>query len=329
MDWGPVRGARWLAKAQPSLVFHARDRMLAGLTGNKFRLLSALATHAAAHLPVAVVSYDAASHAAASDPAHVHILMEDRPLYAPTAFHCVPSYLHGFWFFDEVGTRNNSTARLAPFDPRTVAAGFADGFAARLRTRFVEGNRSKFDQPRRGVAVPPGCLAFFAQDFRTPLHHRHHLTVPDMLDALIAARGDRIVVIKAHPNNKPDEVAALQARVGPGVVLVEASVHDILAACACVVTVTSACAFEGFVHGRPAVLGGQTDFHQNAVTLTRPKAMAGALDATMTRDWPHAQFLTWYLQRMCVRDHVDDLPRVLERLFRKGVAWADPGQGFH
>lgn len=301
--------------------------MLDGLTGGKFRLLTALAD--AAPVPVAVVAFDADSHAAASDPRHVHILMEDRPLFAPTAFHCVPSYLHGFWFFDEVATRNNSTARLARFDARTISAPFADGFARRLAARFIGRNRSKFDQPPRGQTVPERCLAFFAQDFRPPQNHRNHLGVLQMLDALIAARGDRTVVIKPHPNNKPDEVAALRDRTGPGVTMSDASIHDILAACACAVSVTSACAFEGFLHGKPAVLGGQTDFAQNAITLTDPARMGDALAATMARDWPHAQFLTWYLTKACVQDRVIDLPEVLARMHRKGIGWADPGRGFY
>jgi hypothetical protein len=256
--------------------------------------------------------------------------MEDRPLYAPTAFHCVPSYLHGFWFFDEVATRNNSTARLARFDPRTVAGPFAADFAQRLAGRFVAANRSKFDQPPRGRSVPAGCLAFFAQDFRTPLHHRNHLTVLQMLDALIAARDGRPVVIKPHPNQKPDEIAALSARCMPGITMTGASVHDVLGACACVVTVTSACAFEGFLHGKPAVLGGQTDFGQNAVTLTDPARMAAALATAIARPWPHAQFLTWYLTRACVQDREADLPEVLARMHRKGIVWADPaGAGFY
>ncbi len=325
--WGPVRPARWLSRAGPHLVFHARDRMLAGLTANRFRLLSALA--ARAPLPVAVVAFDDASHAAAADPTHVHILMEDRPLYAPTAFHCVPAYLHGFWFFDEVASRNNSTARLARFDPRAVSAAFAADFTARLRQKFIAANRSKFAQPPRGQAVPPGCLAFFAQDFRRPLHHRNHLTVLQMLDALVAARGDRPVVIRPHPNNRPEELAALAARTGPGVTLTGASIHDILAACACAVTVTSACAFEGFLHGTPAVLGGQTDFGQNAVTLTDPAAMPAALAAAMGRAWPHDQFLTWHLTKICIQDRPADLAEVLARMHRKGIAWADPGAGFY
>lgn len=328
VDWGRVRPARWLARAAPHLVFHARGEMLAGLTGNKFALLNALA--ARAPLPVAVVAFDDQSHAAAADPDHVHILMGDRPLYAPTAFHCVPSYLHGYWFFDEVASRNNSTARLAPFDARIVNAGYAEGFRQRLHARFAGQNRSRLAQaPRGAVEVPANCLAFFAQDFWPPVDHRHYLRVPEMLDALIAARGDRPVVIKPHPMNKPNEVAALAARCGPGVTLSEASLHDILAACACTVTLTSACAFEGFVHGRPAVLGGQTDFWQNAVTLIDPARMGEALAAAMARDWPHAQFLTWYLQRLCLQDRADNLPRLLQRMHRKGITWADEGQGFY
>ena len=36
-----------------------------------------------------------------------------------------------------------------------------------------------------------------------------------------------------------------------------ASIHDLLAACDCALTVTSAVGFEAFLHKKPVVLGGQ------------------------------------------------------------------------
>ncbi|MFD1809049.1 hypothetical protein ACFSHQ_15945 [Gemmobacter lanyuensis] len=39
--------------------------------------------------------------------------------------------------------------------------------------------------------------------------------------------------------------------------MTEASIHDLLAACDCVLTLTSAVGFEAFLHRKPVVLGGR------------------------------------------------------------------------
>lgn len=323
----PIRSADWLTRrgeGPPALLFHARDKLAQTLLRGGFKLLGALADHMRGlGWDVQVVDYSDLSHQAAMlDGPDLHILMEDRPLYAPRAIHSVPAYLRGFWFFDEVATRNNSSHRLRVFDPRSVAGDFADRFTDRLRNQFIGRNFSKFAQADRGsVAVPKGCLALFAQDFKAPRHHLHYMTVPDLVAAAIRARGDRPLVIKPHPNNTIDELAHLAALHDPqgGVHVLNASIHDILAACDATISLTSAASFEGFLHGKPALLAGQTDFHHNAITLTDPSQMADALAETMARKWQHNKFLTWYLRQNCIEDKPDALPRLIERLQRKGI----------
>ncbi|MEH7826955.1 hypothetical protein [Gemmobacter denitrificans] len=328
----------WLQAADalpPSLIFHTKgphaDRLLQG----GFQLLSALAGHAAqAGWGVEAVTFTPASPmlAAADSGRHLHILMEDHPAYGPRVFHAVPGYLRGWWFFDEVATRNNSSIRLRHFDPRTIKPDFAQRFCDRLRTRFAGRNFSKFPQEQRGSQpVPEDCLAVFAQGFKVPPHQTHHMGVLPLIHAVIAARDGRPVVIKPHPKNTLEELSALEALHDPGagVHVMDASIHDILAACLCAISVTSAVAFEGFLHGKPAVVAGQVDFAQNLVTLTDPNRMAEAIAAALARDWPHDRFVTWYLRHNCVEDRAESLTEILGRLHRKGIRLGDQGPGFY
>lgn len=339
MDWPDPRPAGWFGRAvltggRDLLVFHARDKLAATLTRGGFRLMSALADHARGQgWQVEVVPYtpDGQDLATACG-GHLHIYMEDRPVYAANALHCVPAYLRGWWYCDEVGSRNNSANRLVDFDPRLVVAEYAKRFHSRVANRFIGANLSKFPQAAGDFCLPPGYLAFFAQDFQAPRFHRHYLTVPQLLQAALAARGDRPLVIKPHPNNSPDERAVLLAHHAPdqGVHVTDASIHAILPGAACVLTVTSAVGFEAFLHRKPVVLAGQTDFGQNAITLTDPARLTEAISTAMARDWPHEKFVTWFLRHRLLEDRPSSLPVLLARLQRKGIGFAKAaGPGFY
>ena len=80
---------------------------------------------------------------------------------------------------------------------------------------------------------------------------------------------------------------------------------------------------------RSRCLGGQTDFWQNAITLTDVARMPQALAAAQARVWPYAAFLCWYLQQFCLGDRAEDLPRLLARLHQRGYVLGDAGgRGF-
>lgn len=323
-----------LAALPPTLFFHARAKLAQGLEKRYFKLLTAFSDHARGQgWGVEVLDGPPAQHeVAAQFPLHLHVFLEDRPYYAQNIFHCVPSYLRGFWFFDQIGTRNNSLQRLAPFDADSVPRRKAERFLAKLEAEFIGQNRSKFEQmPRGAEVIEPECLAFFAQDFKVPKHHSHFLTVPQMIEAAIAAKGQRALYIKPHPNQSFDEMEILSRYHDPagGVHVVTASIHDLLAACACALTLSSAVGFEAFLHRKPVVLGGQVDFWQNAITLTDPAHISEALSAAMARDWPYAGFLYWYLQQICLEDRAEDLPRLLARVHQRGYALGDAaGRGY-
>lgn len=325
-DLSPRRAETLLA-GPDTLFFHARGKLAGNLAAGKFRLLAAFGAHAAAAgWGVRILNYAATSRDMVSAGGHLHVMMEDDPLFAPNCFHSVPSYLRGYWYFDEVASRNNSSHRLRKFDPRPMSDAFAKGFQAKLYQQFAAANFSKFPQAAPGAhPVQPGCIAFFAQDFLPPRFHRHYMNVTDMISAGVAARGSRPFYIKPHPNQSAAELAALAAwhRPDQGVHVTNASIHDLLAACDLVLTLSSAVGFEGFIHAKPLVLGGQTDFAQNAVTLTDPGRMAQAMAQALAQNWPHAKFLVWYLKQNCLEDSVKSLPALLARVHAKGYAFAD------
>jgi len=333
--FGAERPANWLTPARlqslpDTLFFHARDKLAAGLGKGYFQLLDGLAAHAAAQgwgIEVVTFSPQGQDHAVAN-PRHLHVFMDDRPVYARNAVHSVPGYLQGYWYFDEIGSRNNSLQRLRKFDPRPMSMDWAREFHGQLVRKFVDGNLTKFLQADRGTtALQRGSLAFFAQDFKPPRHHRHHLQVPEMIAATIAAKGIRPLYIKPHPNQTLEEMEVLGRFHDPnaGVHLTHASIHDLLAAADCVLTVTSAVGFEAFLHRKPVVLGGQTDFWQNAITLTDRARMPQAIDAALARAWPHEKFLVWFLRQNCLEDSPASVPQVLDRLARKGFFSGEPG----
>ncbi len=337
MIFGAIRAPEWLTTARlddlaPTVFFHARDRMAKGLLLGHFRLLNGLADHAKGQGQlVEVVTFDpGAQDRALAQGGHSHIFMDDRPVYGPNAVHCVPSYLQGFWFFDEVGSRNNSLMRLAKFDSRPMVADYAHDQYVQLYARFVTANKSKFEQAPRGAALEQGAICFFAQDFKIPRYHKHYMSPVQMIEAAIATKGARHLYIKPHPGQTLDELDTLSAYHDPSraVEVTQASIHDLLAAAHVVLTLTSAVGFEAFLHKKPVVLGGQTDFWQNAITLTDPAKLAEAMKSAVEKSWPYEKFLVWYLKQMCVEDALWCLPRVLERLHRKGFVWADAGKGW-
>ena len=89
-------------------------------------------------------------------------------------------------------------------------------------------------------------------------------------------------------------------------------------------TLTSAVGFEAFLHKKPVVLAGQTDFGQNAITVTDPASVGAAIEAAIARKWPHEKFLVWFLKQNCLDDNPRSLPELMARVHAKGYGFADP-----
>jgi hypothetical protein len=94
------------------------------------------------------------------------------------------------------------------------------------------------------------------------------------------------------------------------------NVHDMIAASVCTVSFNSAVALEGFLHRKPAVLFGQSDFHQIAETVREPGDFAGALQRVLARaPGGYAKFMFWYLAMNCLHLHWPAFERRVEGIF--------------
>ena len=113
-------------------------------------------------------------------------------------------------------------------------------------------------------------------------------------------------------------VADAQAQ-GLAVQLAQAHIHDLLAACAVTVSINSAAAIEGFLHGKPTILCGRGDFAALGETLIDPDDFAQTLERALTTPRDYAGWLCWYLTQHAVAiDGHDAEARILARFARAG-----------
>lgn len=210
------------------------------------------------------------------------------------------AYLEGFWHLDPEGIQAESSAGRAVFDPEAMDKAEALRFLRRLQRRFVAPRRSRFAQPREvALDLPKGAVALFLQG-RSAYHGgRCSLPMARMILGVAQGSGGRPVVVKPHPQALEEGVAAIAEAMAQGaqVQVTDANVHDVLAACAVTVSVNSAVAMEGFLHRKPAILFGRSDFPSLAVRAGDEADFPQALAAALGRGWPYARMLHWYYSR--------------------------------
>ena len=229
------------------------------------------------------------------------------------------SYLEGYWHLDPAGVLAESSIRDKVFDPAQVDPVAARTYFDALHTRFATARRSRYGQARGVQDVPEGCIAVFLQG-PAPQRRKHaYASYTAMLRAVAEGAQGRPVVVKAHPL-KPEMGAAQIAEVrAAGFDLIEtsANVHDILARAAVTVSVNSAAALEGFLHGTPAILFGQADFQQFCETVLHPDDFPAALHTALTTKRDHPAALYWYFGQHCLHLDAPDFEARLWATFAK------------
>ncbi|NJM83289.1 MAG: hypothetical protein HC844_13080 [Tabrizicola sp.] len=209
------------------------------------------------------------------------------------------AYIQGFWHLDPQGIQAESLAGQAVFDPKGVDGEAARAFFRDLRQRFVTPRRSRFAQAReRATDLPQGSIALFLQGKSAYYNGRCSVPMDRMILAVCQGAGVRPVVVKPHPQ-RPDEAAGPMAAAlsaGAKFQVTDANVHDVLAACAVTVSVNSAVAMEGFLHRKPAILFGRSDF-PSLVTPATESDFPQALEVALAARWPYPKMLHWYFNR--------------------------------
>jgi hypothetical protein len=254
----------------------------------------------------------AAARAYADGDLHV---IETGRVQAPGVLNAALAYLPPYWHLDPAGVQAESSIGARPYDPAAVPLRPAMAFFARMRQRWVEPRRSRRAQQEARPALPAGAVAVFLQGSFAQARGLAHCTPEEMLRAVARGAGGRTVLVKPHPLAEEEDRAVIARLVRKGLALTAttANLHDILAAAAATVSFNSAVAFEGFLHRKPAILFGRSDFHHFCETVTGPGAFGPALARALARPPAgYAQFLHWYFAHNCLNV---DAPGFAARLF--------------
>ncbi len=229
-------------------------------------------------------------------------IIDHGTLRHPRALNTGIAYLYPFWNLDPWGIRALSSIGARPFDPAMVPADEARAFADRLRTQLVAARTSRYAQPQGRSALPPHAIAVFLQaEAHRGLAETCHLSMRQMVRALVARDDPRPILIKPHPKDTDPATRRFLSRLGdPRVQVVDANIHDILAVADVSVTINSAVGIESMLHGVPVVLCGQADFHHAAVTVRRASDLDSSLEDATARFWNHDAFLHWYFAGNCL-----------------------------
>ena len=256
-----------------------------------------------------------------------HVVHNGR-IRAPGVLNAAIAYLDRWWQLDPAGVLGRSSIASEAWDRAATDRRAAMDFLSALRRRYVLPRRSRYDQPAGVVPAPEGSVAVFLQG-RSPLTEMaRRFPTAAMIRAVAMGSGGRPVRVKPHPQRShPDELAAIShlAAEGHDVALYEGNVHDLLARCAATVSISSACSFEGFLHRKPAILYGRSDFHHHAFAVPddTPEGFAATLEKALTTRQSHARYVHWYLRGHCL--NADD-PRLMRRILgRMRAAGWDAG----
>ncbi|MES2145978.1 MAG: hypothetical protein V4516_16890 [Pseudomonadota bacterium] len=294
-----------MTPAAASVIFHVPDRYHALLAKPDrpmiYHIIRDLVVSRGGRVMLAPpdIARDAQGRALPDGDLHI---VNNGAAVGPGYLNAATAYLADYWHLDPQGVQANSSIGGKAFDATAIDPIAAASHLKALRARFVLPRRSRYRQAAKRADLPPGGIAVFLQGPAPYARGQAHLRPEAMLRAVCAGAGGRAVWVKPHPL-KPEEGLALIARLrtqGLPLTQVDANVHDLLASACATVSVNSAAAIEGLMHGTPAILLGKSDFHFVAETVTRPEEFAPALDRALARPRDYAAFLYWYFHDQCL-----------------------------
>jgi hypothetical protein len=253
----------------------------------------------------------------AYDDGDLHLLDTGRAR-GPGVLNASIAYLPPFWHLDPQGMQAESSIGARVFEAGTVPARPAAAFCDRMRRRYTLARRSRRAQEPAVTRFAPGAVAVFLQGRQPQEQGLAYASGEAMLAAVAAAAGGREVLVKPHPlaADHDAEVIARVRRAGFRVTPTTANVNDIIAGSVVTVSVNSACALEGYLQGRPAILFGPSDFHHLAETVRAPQDLAPALARALARPpGGYERYLYWYFVQNCLNVTGADFARRVEAVF--------------
>jgi Capsule polysaccharide biosynthesis protein len=236
------------------------------------------------------------------------------------------AYLPGFWHVNTVGILADSPARNNSFEAHAVKRGAADKFFEGLHRRFAEPRSSRYRQEVERSTLPNNCVAVFLQGRYPYSRKQNYMTMEEMIKEVVGGTPNNRVVVKPHPLEKDYGMEAIREvrQAGYCFDVTDANVHDILDAAVVVASVNSSVCFEGFMHRKPSVVFGRTDFQSLVETVRAPGQFGAALATARDREWDFAAMLHWYFKNHTIRVRSSKFERLVAlQVERSGVepAW--------
>ncbi len=227
----------------------------------------------------------------------------------PRARNTDVAYIYPFWNFDPKGIRAFSSIADMAFPQGDIDPEIAHPFFRRLRKRSVGKRNSRYPQPRDVASLPDAAAAIFLQtEENRAVSENCYLDRWEMVAATCEAL-DGPVLVKPHPlDTDPATLSGLKDLQGryPHLVVSDGNIHDLITTAARVVTINSAVGIEAYLHRKPVVLCGQSDFHHVA-DVARTTADLRKILQRAPRRRAYDKFIWWYFADQCLDVAAPDL----------------------
>ncbi len=250
---------------------------------------------------------------------NLHII-ENGMVQQSNALNTALAYLPPYFHLDAQGVLAESRAGDASYDETSVNAVLARARFREFHDRFVKGRRSRYGPKKEIAVIPEGCIAVFLQGDNPHRQGTAYCDNETLLRTVVENADGRPVAVKAHPFSRQlDDAQLILKLLRDGLPLepTDANVHDILHHCAVTVSYNSAVAIEGFLHNKPAILFGKSDFHHVSETVKNVENFPAALEAALSKNVNYEAFLYWYFSQFTL--FADDrlLEHKLQQAFEK------------
>lgn len=245
----------------------------------------------------------------------IHVVHHGRYAH-PRVRNTDVAYIYPFWNFDPQGIRAFSSIAQAQFPQDDIDPDVARPFFRRVRQRIVQGRRSRYAQPEAITPLAPVKAAVFLQsEGHRVVGETCYLDRWQMLET-VCASVDGPVIVKAHPRDcDPATREGLRdiCTRFPHLAVSDGNIHDLITVSERVVTINSAVGIEAYLHRKPVVLCGQSDFHHIA-DVVRSQVQLSEILERAPRKRAYDKFIWWYFAEQCLSGTDPDLvDRVLAR----------------
>ncbi|VAW00210.1 hypothetical protein MNBD_ALPHA07-2114 [hydrothermal vent metagenome] len=300
-----------VADLRPKIILHLKKndlhRDLMGWHLQLYKVLRAMAEEAGIIMEINARDTDIkvgtrAIHDGRFDDGNLHII-DDRSVCAPNVLNAGVAYFWRFWHLDAQGVKAFSSIGDQPYHPDQMAYRRAKPFYDRMCQRYVAKRKSKYDQPQDVQTFASGAVSVFFQGTYPVASGATKISDLEMLKVVLDQTGDRPIIVKPHPKaSTASDIENLKNLTWQDerVCITGANVHDILRASCATVSINSTVALEGFLHKKPAILFGKSDFHHFTGTVSSQQSFKEIFARELERKDGYVQFLAWYFLKNCL-----------------------------